>query len=543
MENHMDVKMEDSTPVEQNVPPHFTAYSDYTPGGSPLYRGSPYHLGGYLPEDLVSQSLPGPPASEWDHRPLPPFQEKKTAAAKEQRIRRPMNAFMVWAKGERKRLADENPDLHNADLSKMLGKKWRSLTPQDRRPFVEEAERLRVMHMQEHPNYKYRPRRKQAKRTGPGAGGPESPAGAKAAQGGANDANHHLGAYYVPTPDSSPEGGASPSRLVDDMDDEFRHQGRHGPQQGQTGPIDDEESRVAFYGQPSTASTSADYYSRYQNYRTYPYQLNNTISAMGVAKGVVMTCTNQRLLGSYEHSGIVTGTFYPPIATSQDQQALGGSSGNLGNSANLGNSGNSATPPPIYTSSGGPHRTSYYGYSSPQSVYSTQGSDRRYGSPHPASPSPHLAPQMAPTQAQMYESSAEMEEFDKYLKYGSVNQTPGVLVLSGMGQQHSELDMVDTNHNYHQNYFYPAQVMDDNKYQPIQEGTTYTMSGPIMTQPPPMPPNAHGGPVGSTIGGVGNAAAGGQAVGNAQVGGQDQALEDFSHILADVRKTCYTTCT
>jgi len=50
--------------------------------------------------------------------------------------------------------------MHNAEISKRLGRRWRELTDDDRQPFVEEAERLRVLHCREYPDYKYRPRKR-----------------------------------------------------------------------------------------------------------------------------------------------------------------------------------------------------------------------------------------------------------------------------------------------------------------------------------------------------------------------------------------------
>uniref|UniRef100_A0A665VJN9 Transcription factor Sox-9-A-like n=1 Tax=Echeneis naucrates TaxID=173247 RepID=A0A665VJN9_ECHNA len=111
--------------------------------------------------DAVSQVLKG---YDWTLVPMPV--RVNGSSKSKPHVKRPMNAFMVWAQAARRKLADQYPHLHNAELSKTLGKLWRLLNEVEKRPFVEEAERLRVQHKKDHPDYKYQPRRRKSVKNG-----------------------------------------------------------------------------------------------------------------------------------------------------------------------------------------------------------------------------------------------------------------------------------------------------------------------------------------------------------------------------------------
>ncbi|XP_060848808.1 uncharacterized protein DDB_G0271670-like [Rhopalosiphum padi] len=101
-----------------------------------------------------------------ENSPTPYSDATQTKKNNPNHIKRPMNAFMVWSQIERRKICHQQPDMHNAEISKKLGMLWKTLTDEQRKPFIEEAETLRLMHLKEYPDYKYRPRKRTPKNIG-----------------------------------------------------------------------------------------------------------------------------------------------------------------------------------------------------------------------------------------------------------------------------------------------------------------------------------------------------------------------------------------
>ncbi|XP_033756818.1 uncharacterized protein LOC117339373 [Pecten maximus] len=76
------------------------------------------------------------------------------------KVKRPMNAFMVWARNYRSQLSEEMPQASNAQISVRLGQIWGSMSLVDKEKYFREAERIKLQHNRDFPGWVYQPKQK-----------------------------------------------------------------------------------------------------------------------------------------------------------------------------------------------------------------------------------------------------------------------------------------------------------------------------------------------------------------------------------------------
>ncbi|KAG1670242.1 Sex-determining region Y protein [Nymphon striatum] len=72
-------------------------------------------------------------------------------------VKRPPNAFILFAKEHREELSKEHPHEENRYISKLLGRKWAHLKPEKKMEYYKKANELAQQHKSKYPGYVYNP--------------------------------------------------------------------------------------------------------------------------------------------------------------------------------------------------------------------------------------------------------------------------------------------------------------------------------------------------------------------------------------------------
>jgi len=67
--------------------------------------------------------------------------------------KRPLSAYMFFSQDWRERIKSENPDASFGEVGKLLGKKWKTLEDDDKKPYLEQAVRDKARAEQEKSEY------------------------------------------------------------------------------------------------------------------------------------------------------------------------------------------------------------------------------------------------------------------------------------------------------------------------------------------------------------------------------------------------------
>lgn len=90
--------------------------------------------------------------------------QSPTASGERSKVPRPPNAFILYRKHYHPILKDQNPDMHNNDISIILGKQWNQEAENVKNEYRARAEKIKKKHALDNPGYQYAPRKPSEKK-------------------------------------------------------------------------------------------------------------------------------------------------------------------------------------------------------------------------------------------------------------------------------------------------------------------------------------------------------------------------------------------
>ncbi|TKR59288.1 hypothetical protein L596_028981 [Steinernema carpocapsae] len=131
---------------------------------SPVLAAAASPSFGYAPQ-LLQGIAPHIPFGQYPQHllqcrnPLTPSAQntpRRQARRAEERIKKPLNSFMLYMKCNRKKMLEENAEyrkMQSAELNKVMGENWQKLTPEERNVYEDMAKKEQENHKLKYPNW------------------------------------------------------------------------------------------------------------------------------------------------------------------------------------------------------------------------------------------------------------------------------------------------------------------------------------------------------------------------------------------------------
>jgi len=153
--------------------PHMARYHPSNAGFYPTKMPAARQMRGYydpsrrrVREPYEARPFPAQQFTAYDQKEKEdtPTRLRRRKRNEKDRVKRPMNSFLIFSNEVRPHLQAKYKDRSNAQISKLIGEQWHNMDPERKKKYIIEAEKIKEDFSKKHPDYVYTKRKRKKRR-------------------------------------------------------------------------------------------------------------------------------------------------------------------------------------------------------------------------------------------------------------------------------------------------------------------------------------------------------------------------------------------